>query len=355
MVETAAVFKNLEDLIFSMVTGFRQGSRMKRLLKDLEHRIVFGGRPITEAEACHLIRTDDSELPPLLSLAGRVRERYKGKEVKLCSIVNAKSGRCPENCGFCSQSAHFKNAEAPVYPLLPAPQIAEAARKAAAMEAREFSIVTSGRGPRSVKEIQSIVEALRLIREETGLRRCASLGITDEGVLLELKAAGLQNYHHNLETARSFFPKICTTHTYEDDRRTVLAAKRLGFYTCCGGIFGMGETPEQRVELAMDLRELDVDSVPINFLNPRPGTPLEKANFLTPGDCLRVIAVYRLILPKKDLFVCGGREVNLREEQSKVFQAGANGMMIGNYLTTKGRGPEADHQMIRDLGMTVLH
>ncbi len=353
MPDTGAFARNLP--IFSRVRRSRQKFRTKRLLKDLEHRIFSGGEFVTEAEACRLIRTDDAHLPLLLALADRVRDRYKGKEVRLCSIVNAKSGRCPENCGFCSQSAHFKDADAPVYPLLPASEIAKAAREAAAMEAREFSIVTSGTGPKSVKEIQNVVDALTLIREETKLKRCASLGITDETVLRELKAAGLQNYHHNLETARSFFPNICTTHTYEDDRKTVLTAKRLGFYTCCGGIFGMGETPEQRVELAMDLRELDVDSIPINFLNPRPGTPLEKAHFLTPGDCLRVVAVYRLVMPKKDIFVAGGREINLKDEQSKIFGAGANGMMIGNYLTTKGRGAEADHQMIQDVGMTVLH
>jgi len=195
---------------------------------------------------------------------------------------------------------------------------------------------------------------VRRIREETTIDPSCSLGIIDTATAIALKKAGVKTYHHNLETARSFFPNICTTHDYQEDLDTLRIARDAGLNVCCGGIFGMGETVPQRVELAMMLRELNIDSVPLNFLNPIPGTRLEAADFITPLDCLMTIAIFRFILPAQRISVCGGREKNLRDLQSWIFLAGASGTMIGNYLTTTGRLPEHDWQMLRDLELEVV-
>jgi len=184
------------------------------------------------------------------------------------------------------------------------------------------------------------------------MERCASIGMVGKKTLKRLKDAGPESFHHNLETSRSFFPNICTTHNYDDDVVAVRRAKELGLYVCCGGIFGLGEAWSDRVELAATLKELDVDSIPVNFLNPRPGTPLEGAKNLTPRDCLMIIAILRLMMPDKDIVVCGGRDTNLRDMQALIFTAGANGMMIGDYLTTPGRDSAADLKMIEDLGLS---
>jgi biotin synthase len=268
----------------------------------------------------------------------------------LCSIINAKSGRCPENCSFCAQSAHHET-DAPVFPLLGPEALLEGARRAAAEGASCYGIVTSGTSIGKGPELDAICQALRLIRRETTISPSCSLGIMDEETARVLKAAGMETYHHNLETSRSFFPSICTTHDYEDDVQTVRAAKRAGLTVCSGGLFGLGETLAQRLELAFTLKELSVDSVPLNFLNPVAGTPLEGADHLTPLECLKTIALYRFILPASRITVCGGREHNLRDLQSWIFHAGASGAMVGNYLTTSGRQVEKDLQMIVDLGL----
>jgi biotin synthase len=309
--------------------------------------------PIDAREAEELLACEGAEFYALMARAGAARERYKGRGVTLCGILNAKSGRCPEDCAFCAQSAHHRTG-APLYPLVGAGEMVDRAREVESMGAREYSIVTSGSAVRSEREIDEICKALACLREEGRLLRCASLGNLPEETLARLKEAGLTNYHHNLETARSFFPAVCTTHDYEEDVETVRRAKGLGLKVCCGGIFGLGESRCQRVELAETLRELDMDSVPLNFLNPIPGTPLEGKNDLTPVECLKIVAVFRLMMPEKDIYVCGGREVNLRDLQSWIFMAGANGMMVGNYLTTSGRDPALDLAMIHDLGLEVL-
>ncbi|MBI5233854.1 MAG: biotin synthase BioB, partial [Deltaproteobacteria bacterium] len=216
---------------------------------------------------------------------------------------------------------------------------------------REFSIVASGARIEKESDIDKLIAALEGMREETGLERCASLGMLRKETLKRLRDAGLQSYHHNLETSRGFFPAVCTTHDYEDDVNTVKTAKALGFYVCSGGIFGLGESWEHRVELAFTLKELDVDSIPINFLNPRTGTPLGSADNLTPLICIRIIMLFRFILPAKDIVICGGRPTNLRHLQPLIFAAGANGVMIGDYLTTSGRDVEDDLKMILDLGL----
>lgn len=314
-------------------------------------REEFNPQGISAEEALELINREGAAVFELLARAGRVREHFKGNEVRMCSIVNAKSGGCPEDCSFCSQSAHH-GGQSLRYPLMTPEEISRNVRAAAEAQATEFSIVTATRGVNEPKALAQIAESVKVVRE-AGLEACASLGLLNENSLQTLKQAGMQHVHHNLETARSHFDTICTTHTYDDQVETVRTAKKLGFDVCCGGIFGMGETREQRIELALTLRELDVDHVPMNFLDPRPGTPLEHVERLTPIECLKVIAVYRLMLPTKDIFVMGGREVNLRDMQSWIFMAGANGMLLGNYLTTKGRSAEDDLKMLEDLGMVV--
>ncbi len=309
--------------------------------------------PIKGPEALELLDAEGADFYALMARAGAVRQEYRGGGVNLCGILNAKSGRCPENCAFCAQSTHFET-DAPVYPLVDSAEMVGRAREVESMGAREYSIVTSGTTVRRENEINEICSALARLKEEGRLIRCASLGNLSLETLSRLKGAGLTNYHHNLETARSFFPEICTTRDYDEDVETIRRAKGLGLKVCCGGIFGMGESSEQRVELAETIRDLDVDSIPLNFLNPVAGTPLEGKHDLTPVDCLRIIALFRLMMPGKDIYVCGGREVNLREMQSWIFMAGANGMMVGDYLTTSGRDSTLDLEMVRDQGLEVL-
>ena len=308
------------------------------------------GRGLSFDEGCRFSEIPEEDIFEVLAVTERVRRRHRGLEVNLCSIVNAKSGLCREDCSFCAQSVHH-GSPIDTYPMVPSDRIVKAAASALRNGAREFSIVTSGTGVEKDRDVSTLVEALERIKENVPLERCASLGILRRDTLKRLKEAGLESYHHNLETSRNFFPKICTTHDYDDDVETVRTAKELGFYVCSGGLFGLGEGWRDRVELAATLRELDVDSIPINFLNPRPGTPLEGAKNLTPLECLKIIALFRLMLPDKDIIVCGGREVNLRELQPLIFAAGANGMMVGNYLTTPGRDPQKDLAMLRDLGL----
>jgi biotin synthase len=313
-----------------------------------------GIEPITAEEALRLIRhTSGPELDALIARADAVRQAVHGDEVSLCGITNAKSGRCAEDCGFCSQSAHFPEAEAPVYPLVPPREIAEQAKAAEAAGAREFSIVCSGTRIAKESELAAIEQAVRLVKEETAVEPCASLGLMREPELARLKAAGLEHYHHNLETARSHFENVCTTHTYDEQLETIRAAKGLGLKLCSGGILGMGETPEQRVELAETIRDLEVDCVPVNFLNPRPGTPMAHVKAITAEECLAAVAVFRLMMPAAHIFVMGGREVNLGERQREIFRAGANGTMVGNYLTSAGGAPDQVVGMIEGNGLRV--
>lgn len=309
------------------------------------------GISMDEARAI-LALTAPADLAPLWETAQAVRREHKGNFVNTCGISNAKSGRCAEACSFCSQSAHYTT-DAPKYQMKDAGTLAREAKEAWNSGVREFSLVASGRAMTNRKEIETLKEAVATIREETGMQTCASLGLMTKEALAELRAAGLQSVHHNLETARSFHANIVQTHTYDDEVETIKAAKSLGMYTCSGGIFGMGESWEQRIELAMELRDLDVDSVPLNFLNPRPGTPLGDMHDLTAEDCLKIIAVYRLVLPTKDLIVCGGRAVNLGERQTEIFRAGANGVMMGNYLTTAGRPADMDLDMLEAEGLVI--
>lgn len=311
------------------------------------------GVSISEEEALAVTAlTAPEDLDALFATAQAIRRAHKGDAVNTCGITNAKSGRCPEKCSFCSQSAHFKTA-APKYTTKDADTIAAEARAAFDMGVREFSIVMAGRAINTRRDLDTLTDAFTQIRAQTGMQTCASLGLMTREHLAELQAAGMQSMHHNLETARSFHSQIVSSHTYDEEVETIQAAKSLGMYVCSGGIFGMGESWAQRVELALELRTLDVDSVPINFLNPRPGTPLADLRELSPLDCLKIIALYRLVLPTKDLIICGGRALNLGERQVDIFRAGANGVMLGNYLTTPGPAVAADLAVLADQGLVV--
>lgn len=324
---------------------------IRTVIQETADRVI-AGEMLAPDDALQLTAATGPDLHLLFAEASRIREHFKGDAASLCSIINAKSGRCPENCAFCAQSA-FHATNAPVYALVDEEEIVRCAVSAEQNGARCYGIITSGTGIQPGAELEKICRAVRRIKAETGIDPSCSLGILDRETALLLKEAGMVTYHHNLETSRSFFPSICTTHDYEDDVATIRAVKQAGLKACCGGIFGLGENFEHRVEMAETLRELDVDTVPINFLNPVEGTRLADAAFLTPMECLKIIAVYRFMLPEKDLTVCGGREKNLRELQSWIFLAGASGMMTGNYLTTPGREPEQDRQMLRDLELTI--
>lgn len=324
---------------------------MRNYIQKIADKVLAGG-VVSGDEAVKLTEATGSDRYLLFAEAARIRDYFVGTSVHLCSIINAKSGRCAENCAFCAQSSVHAT-DITVYPLIDEEEIVRCAKSAELNGARCYGIVTSGTGIQPGEELERICRAVSRIRRETSVKPSCSLGIMDYNTSLVLKEAGMVTYHHNLETARSFFPSICTTHDYEDDVETIRAARRAGLNVCCGGIFGLGETFAQRIEMAETLRELDVDTVPMNFLDPVVGTRLENATFLTPMECLQTIAVYRFMLPRKSIAVCGGRGTNLRELQSWIFLAGASGMMTGNYLTKPGRLPEQDRQMLIDLELTM--
>ena len=309
---------------------------------------VGAGQPPTPAQGLSILRSSGAEYSAYMAGAHYLKENAFGNVAQLCSIINAKSGRCQENCSFCAQSAHHQSSP-PVYPLKSRKEIIDGARQAEREGSHCYGIVTSGTKPEIGNEFDTILSAIREIRERFAIEPSASLGLLTEELARSLADAGCVTYHHNLETARSFFPQICTTHDYEEDVNTVRLAKAAGMKVCCGGIFGLGESLAQRVELAETLRELDIDSVPLNFLNPIQGTPLENHRSLSPMDCIRAITMFRYFMPNKPISVCGGRETNLRELQSWIFMAGASGTMVGNYLTTSGRDRDVDMQMFDDI------
>ena len=304
------------------------------------------GLPLPRALA---LATDPALRPlELLAAASRVREAHFGDRVSLCAIVSARSGGCGEDCAFCAQSRRA-DAGTPATPLLPEETLVARAHAARAAGATEFSVVTSGRqlGPGDLARVARVLDAERGL----GLLRCASLGTLSEEALRGLADAGLQVFHHNLEAGPRFYPRIVTSRAFEDNVRTVRAAKAAGLEVCSGGVFGMGETWEDRIELLGVLRDLGVGRVPVNFLNPIPGTPLGDRPLLPPWEALRILALARLVLPRARITVAGGREVVLRQLQPLVFAAGATGILIGDYLTTRGRAAAEDLAMIHDLGL----
>ncbi len=328
-------------------------SREEEILKALEGltRRALEGERLGAAEGGWLIRLDRRHLPALMAGADRIRRRFRGEAIEVCAIANVRSGGCPEDCAFCAQSAHHRTG-APVYNYLPTEEVLERARRARSWGVSDFGLVSKGWGVRGRREREQLRAYLEAMREGSDVGRCASLGALDAETARELKAMGLENYHHNLECAPSFFHRICSTHTYQENIDTIRHAREAGLRVCSGGILGMGESLDQRVELALTLQELEVESVPLNFLNPIPGTPLGDREPMQPLEILQTIAVFRYLLPRAEIRIAGGRQF-LRDLQAMIFFAGASGVMIGDYLTTKGRAVEDDLQMLRDLGLEV--
>lgn len=314
-------------------------------LKTVEPKVM-NGIGINRDEALELSIQED--VTTVFPLTNRVRNRFFGTRVSLCGIINARSGNCSEDCRFCAQSSHYRT-EANQFSLLPSTDIVSKGHELFDSGARGFSIVASGQKAPENGGLRKVGEAVTGLSGRGYL--CASLGLLQLKQAKFLKDAGLKRYHHNLETARNFFPEICSTHSFQDRVITIQTAKAAGLEVCSGGIFGIGESWQDRIDLAYELKELQVESIPLNFLCPIPGTPMEQQAPLPSLECLHIIALFRLINPAVNLTVCGGRERNLRDLQSWIFMAGASGMMIGNYLTTTGRSIDDDLGMLKDLGL----
>jgi len=323
---------------------------MKKAIRKIGDKAL-GGKNVSMKDVLPLLGAKGPDILDLAAVANRVREEFNGNKIDLCLLLNAKSGRCPEDCAFCAQSAHHKT-EAPVYPLMDMNRIVEEAREAQRKGTGRFCLITSGRELND-KEFETILGALDRIRRETTLDLDCSLGTLSEERAESLKKVGVTRYNHNVETAESHFHKICSTHSFRDRVKTIEVLKELGFSICCGGIIGLGESPEQRLELAFSLRQLGIDCIPFNILNPRPGTPLEHSESIPPMEIIKTISLFRLVLPKGTIKIAGGREANLRDLQSLALLAGANGLIVGNYLTTPGRNAEDDLTMIRDIGFQI--
>jgi biotin synthase len=310
---------------------------------------VLAGEQLGAEEALELAKASGADLLFLLAYGGKIKEQMTGNQVDLCSIISARTGSCSEDCAFCAQSA-FYSTGVKEHDLLDEQLILAKAKKMAALGAHRFDIVISGRGVKHGEaDFEKIINILKRIRRETGLDLCACLGTLTDAGAQALKEAGVTRYNHNLETARSFFPQIVSTHTYEERLETVRAVKKAGMEICCGGIIGLGETMAQRIELALTLRELEVEAIPLNILNPIPGTPLAGKEILNPWEVLKTIAIFRFLLPARNIRYAGGREKALGELQPLGIMAGLNGMLIGGYLTTPSNEVEQDLAMLKNL------
>lgn len=287
----------------------------------------------------------DKPLPELIKEADKVRASFQKDVLDICTITNAKSGLCSEDCRFCAQSSHHK-AQIDIYPLKSREVMIAEALQAKMNGAKRFGIVTSGNALTG-NELGRIIDTVKEVSKS--MIACASLGALTYEQLKALKDAGLSRYHHNIETSRNFYPKIVSTHDYDERINTIKAAKKAGLEVCSGGIIGLGESWDDRFEMAALLKELDVDSVPINVLVPVKGTPMEGKNFITPADAVRTMAIFRIILKNKTIKVAAGRETVLKDHQTMAFMAGANGLLIGGYLTTRGRSVEEDQKFIKEI------
>jgi biotin synthase len=316
-----------------------------------EHALLDERRPLTRDEVLAVAQLPLDRVTDLVALAHRVRLDYCGSEVELESLVNAKSGACPEDCAFCSQSVRFST-DVDVYPFLDIDEVVSAARATRDAGATQFCIVVAVRGPEE-RLLTKVLDAVDAVHDETGLEVACSLGLLTTEQAARLAAAGVRRYNHNLETCREVFPQICTTHSYDDRVDTARVAIDAGMELCCGGILGLGETLEQRVDFAFELADLGPCEVPVNLLDPRPGTPLAAQTVLSPREALQAIALFRLVLPGVWLRLAGGRERVLGELQGMGLLAGANALIVGNYLTTTGRSADEDLALLDALGMPV--
>src|SRR5215468_2373460 len=324
---------------------------MARTWADDVADLVLGGGEIDRPAARRILAASDDEVPDLLRATARVRERHHGRRVKLCLLRNARSGLCPEDCHYCSQSA-ISDAAIPRYRLDSVDELLAASRRAVRAGARRFCMVTSGRGP-SANDVDRFTTAARRIKaEHPGLELCVSLGLMEEDQARALKAAGIDFVNHNLNTSERFHPEICTTHSYADRVRTVENVRRAGLSTCCGGILGMGEDDADVIDLAFALRELRVDSLPVNFLIPIEGTPFSDYRELTPMRCLRALCLFRLTSPAAEIRVAGGRELNLGWFQPLALYV-ANSIFVDGYLTTPGQAYADAHRMVEEMGFEV--
>ena len=312
--------------------------------------LALDGRLPSREDLLAVLHGPDAGVPAMLEAAFRVRRHHFGVRVQLHRLINAKSGLCPEDCGYCSQS---KASTAPIdrYPLLPIDRLLQAAREAKAARALRFCIVNSGRGP-AERELDHVVAAVEAIRAEVPINICCCLGLLSRVQARRLKAAGVERVNHNLNTSARFYARICSTHTFADRVRTLEAVREAGISTCSGGIVGMGETDDDVVDLALHLRALDIDSIPVNFLHPIPGTPLAGTRTLHPLRCLKTLCLFRFVLPAKEIRVAGGRELNLGALQPLALYP-ANSLFIEGYLTTPGQTAPAAHRMIADLGFEI--
>ncbi|MGB3297588.1 MAG: biotin synthase BioB [Phormidesmis sp.] len=308
------------------------------------------GAGLTQAEAVSVLQAPDTDLLDQLAAAYRVRRHYWGDRVRLHFLMNAQSGLCPEDCHYCSQSK-ISGAEIEKYPLMATEKIVAAAGRAHDMKAGTFCMAISGRSP-SQKVFDGILEAVRTVKGQYPMRVCTTLGLLNEHQAHQLKAAGVDRINHNLNTAEAHHADICTTHSYQDRLSTVKAVQSPGLTTCSRGIFGMGESDDDIVSLATSLKDLNVTSVPLNFLIPIPGTPFAERSELTPQRCLRILCLFRLMLPAQEIRIAGGREVHLRSLQPLGLYA-ANSIFIGDYLTTPGQSAQQDFDMIRDAGFVI--
>jgi len=320
-------------------------------IAGLGQRVVGGGH-VSRPEALWLFQLESSaDILDLLSWANRIRERFKGNKIHLCSIVNAKAGACPENCSFCAQSSHYQTGS-PRYGFVDPAPVREAAAEAQKNGVTAVGLVAAWKGLNEGPILDEVCERVRELKATGQTRPDVSLGIIkSQRVADRLKEAGVECYGHNLESSRRFFPQTCTTHTFDDRLETIGYLKKAGIKICSGGIIGMGETREDRCDLAFELKAIRANVVPINILNPVPGTPFEQNPPLPVLEILKTIACFRFILPRQEIMIAGGRTVNLRDAQSMVFMAGASALMVGNYLTTLNQPVEKDLQMLKDLGL----
>ena len=322
-----------------------------RKISALGETVLNGGK-ISRAEALFLFNLETSaDILDLLAWANRIREKFKGNKIHLCSIVNAKAGACSENCSFCAQSSHYQTGS-PKYGFVDPEPVAEAADEANKNGVTAVGLVAAWKGLNEGPMLDEVCDRIRDLKAGGKTRPDASLGIIKKQEVADrLKEAGLECYGHNLESSRRFFPQTCTTHTFDDRLETIGYLKKAGIKICSGGIIGMGETREDRCDLAFELKAIGANVVPVNILNPIPGTPFAKNEPLPVMEILKTIACFRFILPRQEIMIAGGRTVNLRDAQSMIFMAGASALMVGNYLTTLNQPVEKDLQMLKDLGL----